>query len=55
MDPISRRYVWDVIQAAKPGCAIVLTTHSMSLASAAPSMLLLPPPPLLLLLLLLQA
>lgn len=29
MDPISRRYVWDVIQAAKPGRAIVLTTHSM--------------------------
>uniref|UniRef100_A0A383W084 ABC transporter domain-containing protein n=1 Tax=Tetradesmus obliquus TaxID=3088 RepID=A0A383W084_TETOB len=29
MDPISRRYVWDIIQAAKPGRAIVLTTHSM--------------------------
>eukprot|EP00775_Hariotina_reticulata_P013231 gene13231-13362_t len=29
MDPISRRSVWDVIQAAKPGRAIVLTTHSM--------------------------
>jgi energy-coupling factor transporter ATP-binding protein EcfA2 len=29
MDPISRRYVWDIIQEAKPGRAIVLTTHSM--------------------------
>lgn len=29
MDPISRRYVWDIIQDAKPGRAIVLTTHSM--------------------------
>lgn len=29
MDPISRRYVWDIIQAAKVGRAIVLTTHSM--------------------------
>jgi ABC-type multidrug transport system ATPase subunit len=29
MDPISRRYMWDIIQAAKPGRAIVLTTHSM--------------------------
>ena len=29
MDPISRRYVWDIIEAAKPGRAIVLTTHSM--------------------------
>ncbi|EFJ52653.1 hypothetical protein VOLCADRAFT_85850 [Volvox carteri f. nagariensis] len=29
MDPISRRYVWDIIQEAKTGRAIVLTTHSM--------------------------
>eukprot|EP00898_Chlorokybus_atmophyticus_P003418 jgi/Chlat1/4077/Chrsp26S08850 len=29
MDPISRRYVWDIIEAAKPGRAIILTTHSM--------------------------
>ncbi|KIZ04840.1 hypothetical protein MNEG_3122 [Monoraphidium neglectum] len=29
MDPISRRYVWDIIQQAKAGRAIVLTTHSM--------------------------
>ncbi|KAI8472689.1 MAG: hypothetical protein J3K34DRAFT_204610 [Monoraphidium minutum] len=29
MDPISRRYVWDIIQEAKAGRAIVLTTHSM--------------------------
>ena len=29
MDPISRRHVWDIITAAKPGRAIVLTTHSM--------------------------
>lgn len=29
MDPISRRYVWDIIQEAKIGRAIVLTTHSM--------------------------
>lgn len=29
MDPISRRHVWDVIEAVKPGRAIVLTTHSM--------------------------
>uniref|UniRef100_A0A2P2KTL6 ABC transporter family protein n=1 Tax=Rhizophora mucronata TaxID=61149 RepID=A0A2P2KTL6_RHIMU len=29
MDPISRRHVWDIIQDAKKGCAIVLTTHSM--------------------------
>jgi len=28
-DPISRRYVWDIIQEAKAGRAIVLTTHSM--------------------------
>jgi ABC-type multidrug transport system ATPase subunit len=29
MDPITRRYVWDVILEAKAGRAIVLTTHSM--------------------------
>ncbi|GAB4824042.1 hypothetical protein N2152v2_011088 [Parachlorella kessleri] len=29
MDPISRRHVWDIIERAKPGRAIVLTTHSM--------------------------
>eukprot|EP00271_Cylindrocystis_brebissonii_P002761 TRINITY_DN13562_c0_g1_i1.p1 TRINITY_DN13562_c0_g1~~TRINITY_DN13562_c0_g1_i1.p1 ORF type:complete len:960 (+),score=162.56 TRINITY_DN13562_c0_g1_i1:682-3561(+) len=29
MDPITRRSVWDIIEAAKPGRAIVLTTHSM--------------------------
>eukprot|EP00245_Coleochaete_scutata_P012781 TRINITY_DN5005_c0_g1_i1.p1 TRINITY_DN5005_c0_g1~~TRINITY_DN5005_c0_g1_i1.p1 ORF type:complete len:1006 (-),score=193.03 TRINITY_DN5005_c0_g1_i1:975-3992(-) len=29
MDPISRRYVWDIIEAAKKGRAIILTTHSM--------------------------
>jgi len=29
MDPIARRHVWDAIEAAKPGRAIVLTTHSM--------------------------
>jgi len=29
MDPITRRYVWDIVLAAKPGRAIVLTTHSM--------------------------
>ncbi|KAB5531931.1 hypothetical protein DKX38_018601 [Salix brachista] len=29
MDPISRRHVWDIIQNAKKGRAIVLTTHSM--------------------------
>lgn len=29
MDPISRRHVWDAIEAAKPGRAVVLTTHSM--------------------------
>ncbi|GIL63848.1 hypothetical protein Vafri_17847 [Volvox africanus] len=29
MDPISRRYVWDIIQEAKTGRAIILTTHSM--------------------------
>lgn len=29
MDPISRRFVWDIIEEAKEGRAIVLTTHSM--------------------------
>ena len=29
MDPVSRRYVWDVIEAAKQDCCVVLTTHSM--------------------------
>lgn len=29
MDPISRRYVWDIIERAKSGRAIILTTHSM--------------------------
>eukprot|EP00197_Chlamydomonas_leiostraca_P014447 CAMPEP_0202859992 /NCGR_PEP_ID=MMETSP1391-20130828/1884_1 /ASSEMBLY_ACC=CAM_ASM_000867 /TAXON_ID=1034604 /ORGANISM="Chlamydomonas leiostraca, Strain SAG 11-49" /LENGTH=1190 /DNA_ID=CAMNT_0049539111 /DNA_START=105 /DNA_END=3677 /DNA_ORIENTATION=- len=29
MDPISRRYVWDIIEKAKEGRAIILTTHSM--------------------------
>jgi energy-coupling factor transporter ATP-binding protein EcfA2 len=29
MDPITRRYVWDIILEAKSGRAIVLTTHSM--------------------------
>ncbi|XP_042499405.1 ABC transporter A family member 2-like [Macadamia integrifolia] len=29
MDPITRRHVWDIIQDAKKGRAIVLTTHSM--------------------------
>ncbi len=29
MDPISRRQVWDIIQEAKRGRAVVLTTHSM--------------------------
>ncbi|XP_020596735.1 ABC transporter A family member 2-like [Phalaenopsis equestris] len=29
MDPISRRHVWDIIENAKKGRAIVLTTHSM--------------------------
>ena len=29
MDPISRRHVWDIIEATKRGRAIVLTTHSM--------------------------
>ncbi|KAI3914735.1 hypothetical protein MKW98_001971 [Papaver atlanticum] len=29
MDPVTRRHVWDVIEYAKKGRAIVLTTHSM--------------------------
>ncbi|KAL5703110.1 ATP-binding cassette sub- A member 2 [Ranunculus cassubicifolius] len=29
MDPITRRHVWDIIEVAKKGRAIVLTTHSM--------------------------
>ena len=29
LDPASRRNLWDVIEKAKPGRAIVLTTHSM--------------------------
>uniref|UniRef100_A0A0D6R137 ABC transporter domain-containing protein n=1 Tax=Araucaria cunninghamii TaxID=56994 RepID=A0A0D6R137_ARACU len=29
MDPITRRHVWDIIESAKSGRAIVLTTHSM--------------------------
>eukprot|EP00192_Tetraselmis_astigmatica_P020949 CAMPEP_0117674012 /NCGR_PEP_ID=MMETSP0804-20121206/14798_1 /TAXON_ID=1074897 /ORGANISM="Tetraselmis astigmatica, Strain CCMP880" /LENGTH=279 /DNA_ID=CAMNT_0005482827 /DNA_START=381 /DNA_END=1220 /DNA_ORIENTATION=- len=29
MDPISRRHVWDIIEQAKKGRAIILTTHSM--------------------------
>lgn len=29
MDPISRRHVWDIIENAKRGRAIILTTHSM--------------------------
>jgi len=29
MDPISRREVWNIIEEAKPGRSIVLTTHSM--------------------------
>ncbi len=29
MDPISRRHVWDIIESAKKGRAIILTTHSM--------------------------
>ncbi|KAL8140464.1 hypothetical protein V2J09_006485 [Rumex salicifolius] len=29
MDPISRRHVWDMIERAKRGRAIILTTHSM--------------------------
>ncbi|GAB2289622.1 hypothetical protein Dimus_023931 [Dionaea muscipula] len=29
MDPISRRQVWDIIESAKKGRVIILTTHSM--------------------------
>ena len=29
MDPVSRRHVWDIVERAKRGRAIVLTTHSM--------------------------
>ncbi|CAI9112240.1 OLC1v1012659C1 [Oldenlandia corymbosa var. corymbosa] len=29
MDPISRRHVWDIIENAKKGRAVILTTHSM--------------------------
>ena len=29
MDPVTRRHVWSVIEAAKVGRAIILTTHSM--------------------------
>ncbi|KAF5933663.1 hypothetical protein HYC85_029834 [Camellia sinensis] len=29
MDPITRRHVWDIIEDAKKGRAIILTTHSM--------------------------
>ncbi|KAL0416463.1 UNVERIFIED_CONTAM: ABC transporter A family member 2 [Sesamum latifolium] len=29
MDPITRRHVWDVIERAKSGRAIILTTHSL--------------------------
>ena len=29
MDPVTRRYVWDIIEDAKKGRDIVLTTHSM--------------------------
>ena len=36
MDPVTRRYVWDIIEDAKKGRAIVLTTHSMEEAPKAP-------------------
>lgn len=29
MDPITRRHVWDIIEKAKKGRVIILTTHSM--------------------------
>nr|XP_043636610.1 ABC transporter A family member 2-like [Erigeron canadensis] len=29
MDPITRRHVWDIIENAKKGRAVILTTHSM--------------------------
>ena len=29
LDPVSRRHLWDLIDSAKRGRAVVLTTHSM--------------------------
>lgn len=29
MDPINRRHVWDVIEAAKQDRTVILTTHNM--------------------------
>lgn len=29
MDPVTRRHIWSVIEAAKQGRSIILTTHSM--------------------------
>lgn len=29
LDPASRRVLWDAVKAAKPGRAIILTTHNM--------------------------
>eukprot|EP00850_Spirogloea_muscicola_P008456 SM000045S16201 [mRNA] locus=s45:178603:184208:+ [translate_table: standard] len=29
MDPVTRRHVWDILESAKKGRAVVLTTHSM--------------------------
>lgn len=29
MDPVSRREVWNIIERAKTGRVVVLTTHSM--------------------------
>jgi ABC-type nitrate/sulfonate/bicarbonate transport system ATPase subunit len=29
MDPVSRREVWDIIERAKKGRVVILTTHSM--------------------------
>lgn len=29
MDPIARRHIWNVIESAKQGRSIILTTHSM--------------------------
>lgn len=34
MDPINRRHVWDVIEAAKQDRAVILTTHNMEEADA---------------------
>ena len=31
MDPVSRRHAWEMIEAAKAGRVIVLTTHSMGI------------------------